>query len=78
VGTTVDHVRGLLAQEAARGVKFVILVGGFADCPLLSTAVHDAFERDGRRVIKPLRPGEVVNKGAAWYGMYPNAFISSR
>jgi hypothetical protein len=44
-------------------------VGGFAESKLLLRRVRAAFERDGRRVVVPGRPGLAVLRGAALLGL---------
>ena len=53
----------------AKKVDFIFLVGGFAESKLLLHRVRAAFERDGRRVVVPGRPGLAVLTGAVLLGL---------
>lgn len=79
VDLTIQKVQGMLEQARIRGqdVNFILLVGGFAESPYLQQRVSGAFSSRAQ-VIIPQRPQQVVNKGAAQFGLYGNAFISSR
>jgi SHS family lactate transporter-like MFS transporter len=50
-------------------VRYVFLVGGFAESKALQHRVKNELETDARRVIAPLRPGLAVVKGAVMLGL---------
>jgi hypothetical protein len=77
IDAVIDHVRGLLAQPAAADVKFVLLVGGFAESPYVQYAMGAALETSHRSVIVPHRVGKLVTTGAAWYGLFPDVFTGT-
>lgn len=78
-----NHMQKLLieAAEGGRSVGFVFLVGGFAESVYLQRAVREALETENgpaAHLIVPGKPVQCVNRGAAVWGLYPKAFISSR
>jgi len=78
-----NHMQKLLieAAEGGRPVGFVFLVGGFAESVYLQRAVREALETENgpaAHLIVPGKPVQCVNRGAAVWGLYPKAFISSR
>ena len=67
----VNHIRELLSRERVRGVRIIIMVGGFSESPLLQERIKSAFP--GHRIIVPPDPGLAVLKGAVIYGHDPLA-----
>lgn len=77
-GKTIDniisHVKKVLKNESAKGVSSLLLVGGFAESPLVEARIKTAFEGKGiKRVIVPREAGHAVVKGAVIFGHNPNA-----
>ncbi|XP_078325395.1 heat shock 70 kDa protein 12B-like [Crassostrea virginica] len=71
----VDHMQQLFRLPDIKDVSSILLVGGFAESPMLQEAVKEAFRN--KKVIVPQDAGLAVLKGAVLYGHQPNA-ISSR
>ena len=71
----VDHMHQLFKLPNVKDVYFILLVGGFAESPMLQEAVREAF-RD-KKVIVPQDAGLAVLKGAVLYGHQPKT-ISAR
>ena len=67
------HVRSLLASNP---VKFIFLVGGFAESQLLQETVKSHFQSSRCRVIVPVRPGTAVLRGAVLFGKNQDIFAS--
>ncbi|XP_029466341.1 LOW QUALITY PROTEIN: heat shock 70 kDa protein 12A [Rhinatrema bivittatum] len=66
----VQHLSDLFQKPEVAGVKFLFLVGGFAESPLLQQAVQNAFG-DRCRVIIPHDVGLTILKGAVLFGLDP-------
>ncbi len=56
-------------SRQANDVRYIFLVCSFAESKMLEHRVKDEFERDGRRVIVPLRPGLAVVRCAVLLGL---------
>jgi molecular chaperone DnaK (HSP70) len=69
------HVENLLRNPAVRNLKYIFLVGGFAQSLLLQKKISTTF---GSRikVVTPPRSGIAVGTGAVFYGMDPEAIES--
>jgi hypothetical protein len=59
-------------------VRYIFLVGGFAESKALQHSVRNELETDSRRVIVPLRPGLAVLKGAVMLGLGASERFASR
>lgn len=72
----VAHLRKLLALPALQQVRYLFLVGGFSESPLLQRRLIEEF---GARftVLVPEEPSLAVVRGAVRFGHYPEA-ISAR
>lgn len=66
----IDHLSDLFQKPEVSGVKFLFLVGGFAESPLLQQAVQKSFG-DKCRVIIPHDVGLTILKGAVLFGLDP-------
>ncbi|XP_069468020.1 heat shock 70 kDa protein 12A [Ambystoma mexicanum] len=66
----IQHLSDLFQKPEVLGVKFLFLVGGFAESPLLQQAVQQAFG-DKCRIIIPHDVGLTILKGAVLFGMDP-------
>ena len=66
----IDHVAVLISKPEVQGVRFLFLVGGFAESPLLQAAVRDAF-CSKLKVIIPQDVGLTILKGAVLFGLDP-------
>lgn len=66
----VRHIEELMSRAEVQGVRFLFLVGGFAESPLLQKAVQKAVGRYCR-VIIPHDVGLTILKGAVLFGLDP-------
>jgi hypothetical protein len=66
----VRHVQDLLNSPNVNDVKFLFLVGGFAESPLLQHAIRHAFSSK-LRIIIPNDVGLTILKGAVLFGLDP-------
>nr|DBA14760.1 TPA: hypothetical protein GDO54_004052 [Pyxicephalus adspersus] len=66
----IEHLSNLFQKPEVSGVKFLFLVGGFAESPLLQQAVQQAFINQCR-VIIPHDVGLTILKGAVLFGLDP-------
>lgn len=64
------HISDLLRKPDLDGVKFIFLVGGFAESPLLQAEIRSAFQHLVR-VIIPQDVGLTILKGAVLFGLDP-------
>ena len=71
----VDHMQQLFRHPSVKDVSSILLVGGFAESPMLQEAVKEAFRN--KKVIVPQDAGLAVLKGAVLYGHQPKT-ISAR
>lgn len=60
----------LMTKPEVRGVRFLFLVGGFAESPMLQKAVQKALGRTCRIII-PHDVGLTILKGAVLFGLDP-------
>lgn len=65
----VDHLKELLMHPEVKDVPYILLVGGFAESPMLQTAIREAFKN--KQVIIPNEPSLAVIKGATLSGHKP-------
>ncbi|XP_045147347.1 heat shock 70 kDa protein 12A [Echinops telfairi] len=70
IDSIVEHLRDLFQKAEVSTVKFLFLVGGFAEAPLLQQAVQAAFG-DKCRIIIPQDVGLTILKGAVLFGLDP-------
>uniref|UniRef100_UPI00398EFE9C heat shock 70 kDa protein 12A-like n=1 Tax=Pristiophorus japonicus TaxID=55135 RepID=UPI00398EFE9C len=70
VKQVVLHIENLINKPDVAGVKFLFLVGGFAESPILQQAVQQAFGKICR-VIIPQDVGLTILKGAVLFGLDP-------
>uniref|UniRef100_A0A8C9KX52 Heat shock protein family A (Hsp70) member 12B n=1 Tax=Serinus canaria TaxID=9135 RepID=A0A8C9KX52_SERCA len=66
----IQHIDALLKKPEVHGIKFLFLVGGFAESAMLQGAVQAAFGRCCR-VIVPQDVGLTILKGAVLFGLDP-------
>uniref|UniRef100_A0AAQ4RID1 Heat shock protein 12B n=1 Tax=Gasterosteus aculeatus aculeatus TaxID=481459 RepID=A0AAQ4RID1_GASAC len=66
----VKHIEELMAKPEVCGVRFLFLVGGFAESPMLQRAVQRAVGRTCRIII-PHDVGLTILKGAVLFGLDP-------
>ncbi|XP_077960772.1 heat shock 70 kDa protein 12A isoform X4 [Gasterosteus aculeatus] len=66
----IQHLTELFEKPEVSDIKFLFLVGGFAESPLLQQAVQDMLQ--GRsRIIIPHDVGLTILKGAVLFGLDP-------
>ncbi|XP_072353858.1 heat shock 70 kDa protein 12B-like isoform X2 [Scyliorhinus torazame] len=70
VKQVVLHIENLLSKPEVTGVKFLFLVGGFAESPILQQAIQRAFG-NLCRIIIPQDVGLTILKGAVLFGLDP-------
>ena len=68
--TIVHHIQQLLAMPELLDIRYLFLVGGFAESPVLQEAVQNAF-RSQLRVIIPQDVSLTILKGAVMFGQDP-------
>ncbi|KAM5192919.1 heat shock 70 kDa protein 12B [Mantella aurantiaca] len=66
----VQHIGDLMNKPEVNGIKYLFLVGGFAESPMLQHAVQTAFS-EICRVIIPQDVGLTILKGAVLFGLDP-------
>nr|XP_034302783.1 heat shock 70 kDa protein 12A-like [Crassostrea gigas] len=71
----VDHLKELFMHPSVKDVSSILLVGGFAESPMLQTVIREAFIN--KNVIIPQEAGLAVLKGAVICGHEPEK-ISGR
>lgn len=70
LGQILEHIRSLLNKPNLVDIKHLFLVGGFAESPLLQTAVRQEF-KERVRVVIPHDVGLTILKGAVLFGLDP-------
>uniref|UniRef100_A0A8B9PTB6 Heat shock protein family A (Hsp70) member 12B n=1 Tax=Apteryx owenii TaxID=8824 RepID=A0A8B9PTB6_APTOW len=70
IGHIIQHIGELLGKPEVQGIKFLFLVGGFAESAMLQHAVQAAFGA-ACRVIIPQDVGLTILKGAVLFGLDP-------
>ncbi|XP_068800025.1 heat shock 70 kDa protein 12B isoform X1 [Struthio camelus] len=66
----IKHIGELMSKPEVKGIKFLFLVGGFAESAMLQHAVQAAFGA-ACRVIVPQDVGLTILKGAVLFGLDP-------
>ncbi|XP_073467215.1 heat shock 70 kDa protein 12B isoform X2 [Aquarana catesbeiana] len=66
----VQHIGDLMNKPEVKGIKYLFLVGGFAESTMLQNAVQTAFS-EICRVIIPQDVGLTILKGAVLFGLDP-------
>ncbi|XP_046711701.1 heat shock 70 kDa protein 12A isoform X3 [Silurus meridionalis] len=66
----IQHLKELFDRPEVTDIKFLFLVGGFAESPLLQKAVQDMLQGQSR-VIIPYDVGLTILKGAVLFGLDP-------
>ena len=70
INNTVQHVKGLM--QRLDNIHCILIVGGFADCPLLRQRIEEAFKTSKCHIIHPTNASLSVVKGAVMYGQNPD------
>lgn len=71
----VHHMQHIFRNPSVKDVPSILLVGGFAESPMLQMTIEKAFPN--KKVIIPKGAGLAVMKGAVLYGHEPKT-VSSR
>jgi molecular chaperone DnaK (HSP70) len=75
INKIVSLVKDVLRKPAVKNVPLLLLVGGFAECPLVQAAIKRNFPN--KRIIIPEDADISVLKGAVLFGHKPD-YIASR
>ncbi|KAG9274390.1 heat shock 70 kDa protein 12B [Astyanax mexicanus] len=70
ISNIIKHIENLMQKEEVKGVRFLFLVGGFAESPMLQRAVQNALGQHCRIII-PQDVGLTILKGAVLFGLDP-------
>ncbi|KAI1888360.1 hypothetical protein AGOR_G00184200 [Albula goreensis] len=70
INNIVKHIENLMKKPEVQGVRFLFLVGGFAESPMLQQAVQATLGRSCRIII-PQDVGLTILKGAVLFGLDP-------
>ncbi|KAM9580378.1 heat shock 70 kDa protein 12B isoform 2-T2 [Guaruba guarouba] len=70
ISQIIKHIDDLLKKPEVQGIKFLFLVGGFAESAMLQRAVQAAFGA-ACRVLVPQDVGLTILKGAVLFGLDP-------
>lgn len=70
INNIIKHIENLMQKEEVKGVRFLFLVGGFAESPMLQRAIQNALGRNCRIII-PHDVGLTILKGAVLFGLDP-------
>lgn len=66
----IEHIENLTGREKLKDLHFLFLVGGFAESPLLQSAIREVFDSK-MKVIIPQEVGLTILRGAVLFGMDP-------
>ncbi|XP_053485243.1 heat shock 70 kDa protein 12B [Ictalurus furcatus] len=70
ISKIIKHIEDLMEKEEVKNVRFLFLVGGFAESPMLQRAVQNALGQRCRIII-PQDVGLTILKGAVLFGLDP-------
>ncbi|KAL0969931.1 hypothetical protein UPYG_G00234700 [Umbra pygmaea] len=70
INNIIKHIEELMQKQEVQGVRFLFLVGGFAESPMLQRAAQNALGRTCRIII-PQDVGLTILKGAVLFGLDP-------
>ncbi|XP_056318219.1 heat shock 70 kDa protein 12B [Danio aesculapii] len=70
INDIIKHIENLMQKEEVKGVRFLFLVGGFAESPMLQRAIQNTLGRNCRIII-PHDVGLTILKGAVLFGLDP-------
>lgn len=76
VQNIIKHLRTLFQQKHGRGISTIILVGGYAESPILIERIRSSFP--GMRTIIPQEAAWSVLRGAAIFGHDPSLIRQRR
>ncbi|XP_052002685.1 heat shock 70 kDa protein 12B-like [Xyrauchen texanus] len=70
INNVIKHIEDLMKKEEVKGVRFLFLVGGFAESPMLQRAAQNVLGQNCRIII-PQDVGLTILKGAVLFGLDP-------
>nr|XP_029530018.1 heat shock 70 kDa protein 12B-like [Oncorhynchus nerka] len=70
INNIIKHIEELMQRQEVQGVRFLFLVGGFAESPMLQRAAQNALGQMCRIII-PQDVGLTILKGAVLFGLDP-------
>uniref|UniRef100_A0A8C7DZH0 Heat shock protein 12B n=1 Tax=Oncorhynchus kisutch TaxID=8019 RepID=A0A8C7DZH0_ONCKI len=70
INNIIKHIEELMQRQEVQGVRFLFLVGGFAESPMLQRAAQNALGQTCRIII-PQDVGLTILKGAVLFGLDP-------
>ncbi|XP_041728146.1 heat shock 70 kDa protein 12B isoform X1 [Coregonus clupeaformis] len=70
INNIIKHIEELMQRQEVQGVRFLFLVGGFAESPMLQQAAQNALGQMCRIII-PQDVGLTILKGAVLFGLDP-------
>ncbi|KAJ8007820.1 hypothetical protein DPEC_G00098170 [Dallia pectoralis] len=70
INNIIKHIEELMQKQEVQGVRFLFLVGGFAESPMLQRAAQNALGKTCRIII-PQDVGLTILKGAVLFGLDP-------
>ena len=70
------HLKSLLQQKSGKGIDTIILVGGYAESPILTQGIKSTFP--GMRIIIPMEAAWSVLRGAVIFGHDPSLIKGRR
>ncbi|XP_062610618.1 heat shock 70 kDa protein 12A-like [Saccostrea cucullata] len=71
-----DHLKEIFQKQNTRDVGLILLVGGYAESPILQSAIKTAFQ--DKELLVPKDAGLSVLKGAVIFGHNPNLIIERK
>jgi hypothetical protein len=78
---TLDNIKqavtDVLNQPSVRGLKYIFLVGGFAESPMLQLEIRNAFSSVAK-VLLPSEAGLTILKGAVCFGLHPGVVVTRK
>ena len=74
ISKIINHVSKLLKLPDLQNVRYLFLVGGFAESQILQNSMRENF-KDKLKVVIPPRPGTAVMNGAVLFGLNPGNFL---
>ncbi|XP_052778673.1 heat shock 70 kDa protein 12A-like [Mya arenaria] len=73
IDSTIEHLKDALQKRENKGVKAILMVGGFSESKMLKKAVQQTFP--GLKMIIPDEAGLAVLKGAVMFGHEPSKIV---
>lgn len=74
ISAIIDHLKRLLRRNELRNIKFLFLVGGFSESPLLQARIRKEF-KGKYNILIPQDAQTAVVKGAVMFGKRPHIVV---